>query len=63
MGIKKLNFKIDMFTVMLQQTARYGAEHLDDVTPEEYKSLDEIFEFGDYHMSIILEMLISLKIV
>ena len=34
-----------MFTVMLQQTARYGAEHLDDVTPEEYKSLDEIFEY------------------
>ena len=45
MGIKKLNFKIDMFTVMLQQTARYGAEHLDDVTPEEDKSLDEIFEY------------------
>lgn len=44
-GVKKLDFKIDMYTVMFQQTARYGAEHLEDVTMEEYKTLDEIFEY------------------
>lgn len=44
-GFQKLNFKVDLYTLMFQQTARYGAEHFDDVTEEEYKTLDEIFEY------------------
>ena len=44
-GVIKLNFKIDKYTVMLQQTARYGFEHQDAVTEEEYIVLDEIFEY------------------
>lgn len=55
-GVGTGNLRIDLYSVLFQQTARYSLYHRDEVTEEEYEVLDQIFEYdliaGEYDPEI-----------
>ncbi len=39
------NFRLDLYSVPIQQTARYALYHKDEVTEEEYEILNKVFDY------------------
>ena len=50
-GVINLEDKVDTYCIMFQQTGKYVQEHADDVTPEERKVLDELFDYAELQKS------------
>lgn len=46
-GVINLEDKVDKYCIMFQQTAKYSIEHPDDVTEEERKILNQLFDYDE----------------
>lgn len=44
-GVGTGNLRVDLYSSLFQQTARYSIYHRDDVTEDEYEVLNQIFEY------------------
>lgn len=47
LGVIKLEVKEDTYCIMFQQTAKYGQDYPEDVTPEEREFLEQMFDYDE----------------
>ena len=55
------NFRLDLYSVPIQQTARYSIYHRDEVTPEEYEILNKVFDYEQLASSYDPEIIDPVK--